>query len=413
MGRDYKREANQTEIDQMIEQIHKAMIEGCYGLSTGMDYDPDVFASQDEIIQCVATLKEHDGVYSPHWRRTGRRRNVKPGTPSVERIDGIKDCIEVCKATGVPTQIAHLADVFGTRSQGVTPPSLERAAGEATIQVIDEAIEEDLPVSFDYIPIPHNDLRNLPYLCSLFTPWIRELGSPERFSEWIQIEDYRQNVKDDLFAGKWNIRQRFSPVTNPKYWARNIVVTKYKKPEYEMRTIEEIATTRGTEQLDTVFDLIAEDTYVRANTFYRSREIEKVFLKHPTMSICLDSSVFDLTYQLKSPPYTLVKEGTFDGFISLLIKNVLEQKLLSLEEAVKKMSANAALAYKIEGRGMLKPGYHADIVLLDIDNLRVMSDNLEPRRYPKGVSYVFVNGETVVEKGKHTGARSGMVLRKV
>jgi N-acyl-D-amino-acid deacylase len=331
----------------------------------------------------------------------------------VEKIDGIKDCIEVCKATGVPMQIAHMADAFGPRAPGVMPISLERAGGEATIQVIDEAIKDGLPVSFDYIPVPHNDLRSLPYLCSLFTPWIRELGSPERFSEWIQIEDYRQDVKDELFAGKWHIRQRFSPVANPKYWARNLIVTKYKKSEYDMKNIEEIATILGKDQLETVFDLIAEDPYVRASTFYRSREIEKVFLKHPTMSICLDSSVFDHKYRLEGPPYTLGKEGTFDAFVSLLIKYVQEQKLFSLEELVKKMSANAALAYKIEGRGMLKPGYHADIVLLDMDNLRVMSDILEPRRYPKGVSYVFVNGEKVVEKGKHTGARSGMVLRKV
>jgi N-acyl-D-amino-acid deacylase len=413
LGMDYKRHATQQEIDQMIEQIHKSMSMGCYGMSTGMDYDPDVFASQDEIIQCVAALKEHDGVYSPHWRRTGRRRNVLPGTPPVERIDGIKDCIEVCKKTGVQTQIAHLAECYGIRSQGVAPPSLEKASGEATIQVIDDAIEEGLNVFFDYIPIPHYDLRTLPFLCSLFTPWIRELGSKERFAEWIQIEDYRKDVKDSLFAGKWHIRVRFSPVSNPRYWAKNVVVVKHKNSDYNMKTVEEIAKMRAADQLDTVFDLIGEDPSTRASTFYRSREIEKVFIKNPRFSVCLDSSVFDHTYQQKLPPYNLVKEGTFDGFISFLIRNVFDEKFITFEEAVKKLSTNAAKAYKLEGLGSLKPGYHADIVLLDVPNLKIMSDNLEPRRSPSGVEYVFVNGKKVVVKGKHTGAKAGKVLKKI
>ena len=412
MGADYKRHATQSEIDQMIEQIHQAMGEGCYGMSTGMDYDPDVFAAQDEIVKCVAALKGHNGVYSPHWRRTGRRRGVKPGTPTAERIDGIKDCIEVCRETGVHTEIAHLADCYGVRAKGVTPPSLETVAGEATIQVIDDAIKTGLPVTFDYIPIPHNDLRGLPYLCSLFTPWIRELGSPERLAEWLKMEDYREDIRDSLFAGKWHIRQRFSPVSNPKYWARNIIVVKHSDPEYNMKSIAEIANMLEKDPLDTMFDLITMDPYARASTFYRSRNVERVFLKYPAASICLDSSVFDHTYKKEGPPYTLGKEGTFDGFVSILIKYVREQGMLSIEEAVKKMSSNAALAYKLESRGMLKPGYYADINLIDIENLKVMSDNLEPRRYPKGIEYVFVNGEKVVEKGEHTGAKSGMVLRK-
>jgi N-acyl-D-aspartate/D-glutamate deacylase len=270
MGKDYKRHAAQAEIDQMKEHIHQAMKDGCLGMSTGMDYDPDIFASQDEIVQSVATLKEYDGVYSPHWRRTGRRRDVKPGTPPVERITGIKECIDVCRKTGVSLEIAHLADCYGPVGAGAFPASLERASAEATLETIDEAIAEGLPVNFDYIPIPYNGRRLLPYLISALTPWVREAGSVERLAEMLRMSDYRQDVKDELFAGKWHIRIRMSPVSNPKYWADNVLILKHENKEYEGKSLREISIDLEKDPLDTYFDLIVEDPWAQASTFYRS-----------------------------------------------------------------------------------------------------------------------------------------------
>jgi N-acyl-D-amino-acid deacylase len=137
-----------------------------------------------------------------------------------------------------------------------------------------------------------------------------------------------------------------------------------------------------------------------------------VFLKHPVASVCLDSRVYDKQYQNPRPPYSLPKEGTFDGFTTVLEKYVKKQDLLSIEEAIQKLSTNAAKAYKIKKRGMLKKGYFADVLVMDWDKLQVRSDSLDPRRYPQGVEYVFVNGKKTVEKGKHTKARAGKILRK-
>jgi len=271
-------------------------------------------------------------------------------------------------------------------------------------------------VTYDYIPVGSTHLRTLPYLCSLLAPWIRETGSPERLAEFLKIEDYRKDVKDELFAGKWYIRLSYNPNANP-HWAENIIVLKHKSQNYENKSISEIATMRKREQLDTFFDLISEDPYTKASVVYHhiinlSREKEKVFLKYPYASVSLDSSAYDDKYQKESPPYSLPKHGTYDGFISVLVRYVLEQKLFSIEEAIKKMSTNAAEAYNLKERGRLKTGYYADIVLLDMPNLKILSDKLEPRRYPKGIEYVFVNGTKVVEKGKHTNARPAKVLRR-
>ncbi|MFX0205222.1 MAG: amidohydrolase family protein, partial [Candidatus Hodarchaeota archaeon] len=104
MGEDYKRDATSGEIDQMVDLVHQSMREGCIGLSAGFDYDPDAFASKEEIIENVSVLKEYDGVYSPHWRRTGRRRNIKLGARPNDRVSGIKECIQVARITKVPLQ---------------------------------------------------------------------------------------------------------------------------------------------------------------------------------------------------------------------------------------------------------------------------------------------------------------------
>ena len=159
------------------------MKEGCRGFSIGLDYDPDVFASKEEVDECVAVLKEYDGIYVPHWRRTGRRQNIKMGSYSAEPIEGIKEVIDTARKTGVRMNIAHLAPGWNT----VPPmtPEIGEALGKATLKPIDEALEEGLDINFDVIP--WECWEPFPYLCSLhFTQWLRLLGSREKLVEWVE-----------------------------------------------------------------------------------------------------------------------------------------------------------------------------------------------------------------------------------
>lgn len=112
------------------------------------------------------------------------------------------------------------------------------------------------------------------------------------------------------------------------------------------------------------------------------------------------------------PPYRLPNITTYSGFPAFIIKFVREEKLFTLEQAVRKLSAAAAEAYRIKDRGVLKPKYYADITLFDLEGLKVLGDAVEPRTYPKGIEYVFINGTSVVEKGKHTGATPGKVVKR-
>ena len=109
----------------MHELIRQAMDEGCLGMTAGLDYDPDVFASQQEMIEAVAVLKEYDGVYQPHWRRTGRRRDVAVGHVPNEKITALRECIDVHKKTGVRLTFAHIST--GWNITPTPPEDLEKA----------------------------------------------------------------------------------------------------------------------------------------------------------------------------------------------------------------------------------------------------------------------------------------------
>ena len=137
------------------------------------------------------------------------------------------------------------------------------------------------------------------------------------------------------------------------------------------------------------------------------------YYTHPKGMIGLDTMVCDTEYQAKSPPYSIPGINSFAAYPIFLNKYVKEKKTFTLEEAVQKMSAMSARVHNLEGRGTLEIGGFADIVLMDLPNLKVTANEIEPRQHPEGIKYVFVNGEPVVKEGKHTGARPGRVLRRV
>jgi dihydroorotase-like cyclic amidohydrolase len=126
----------------------------------------------------------------------------------------------------------------------------------------------------------------------------------------------------------------------------------------------------------------------------------------------LDTSARDDKWESPHPPWGIPGVNTFSAYPYLYKEMVEKDKQFTIEQFVQKTSTMPAKVHNIRGRGVIKKGAFADIVLLDLKKLKVMGDALEPRKYPKGFEYVFVNGEPVVKKGKHTGARPGKVLKR-
>jgi N-acyl-D-aspartate/D-glutamate deacylase len=418
LGNDYKRESEPEEIENIKRLIKVALDEGCIGISTGLDYDPGVWASMDEINDCVRILRDYENtVYCPHWRRTGRRREVKFGETRSNKIDGIMESIKSCKVTGVPTNLAHLTPGWRLIPEG--NDMMEEMNIKASLKFIDKAIEEGHPLTFDSMPwFIRGGFSVMPYLSSILTPWLREQGGREGFSRWLSVDDYREEVKNALKEGKWFIRLAYNPNTNPQ-WAENIWVSKHANEEYVGKNVAQIAEDLDRDKLDAFFDLIVEDPDAMGYTSgtadtgnFPWKPYRALFHKHPAHALSLDQSVYDTEYQMKAPPYRMPGINAFSAFPGFLIKMVRETGLLTLEEAIQQLTTNAAKNHKLEGLGKITLGSYADITLFDLDALRITGTPLEPRQQPEGIAHVIINGEPVVKDGEQTEARPGRIVKR-
>lgn len=417
MGNDFKRHSTSEELDQMKELIHQAMKQGAIGMSTGLDYDPGVWASMSEINECVGILKEYDGVYCPHWRRTGRRRQVKFGDSRSNKVEGLLESINTCRVTGVKTNIAHLTPGWRLVPEG--NDYLEEHNIRATLKFFDDALDEGMDITFDSMPwFLRGGLDVMPYLSSILAPWLREQGSREKFAEWLKIPDYREEVVEALKMGKWYIRLAFNPNSNPQ-WAENIWISKHKEESIVGKNIAQVAAERDKPQLDTWFDLICEDPdgmgYAAGTADtgnFPWKPYRALMFQHKQGSLSLDQSVYAPSYEQKKPPYRRPGRNAFSAFPAFINKMVKDIPVFTLEEAIYKISTAAAEHHNLKGRGKITPGSAADITIFDYNGLEVISTPVEPRQHPKGIEYVIVNGEIVVNQGKHTGATPGKILKR-
>jgi len=411
MGEDYKREATPSEVSEMKELIHQGMQEGCRGLTAGLDYDPDVFATREEMNECVSVLRDYDGIYSPHWRRTGRRRNIKMGSFSAEPIEGIHEIIDTARKTGVRLNIAHLAPGWHT----VPPmtPDIGKAVGLETLKPIDDALAEGLDINFDVIP--WECWEPFPYLCSLhFTQWLRLLGSREKLAEWLKIDEFRDKAWEEIASGKLFQRLVINPCVNP-HWAENFKIVTHSHDEYAGKTLEEAAKIHEKDPWNTLCDLIILDPDSKgAHTDYRGIEAQmKQFFKHRLGTAGLDVGIMDdKDVMHRNPPYATPLPDTFSGYPKFYMRYVRDSNFLTIEEAVQKTATIPAKTFRLTDRGTLLPGAYADIVLMDMERLDHTGYPELTTTYPKGIPYVLVNGEIVVNKGVHTGSRPGAILTR-
>jgi len=192
-------------------------------------------------------------------------------------------------------------------------------------------------------------------------------------------------------------------------------VLKHKDGSLENRSIADIAEEREVDPFDTWFDLIVEDPDSEGGISRGDdpdASYHAIFYQHPASAVGLDTTVVDYKYQSDVPPWSVPGISTYSAFVGFFEKFVNNQKALKLEQAVHKTSTQAAARHNLKGRGVIKEGCYADIVLMDLPNMKVAATPLEPRIQPKGIEYVMVNGVVVVEKAKHTGATPGKVLKR-
>ena len=371
------RPATREELSAMEAAVAHAMEDGAFGLSTSLRYVPDRFASTEEIIALARVAARYGGTYITHQRDEG------------DGIDAsLDEVFRIAREARIPTQIHHLKTA-GKRNWGRMPAVLSR---------VEQARAEGLDVSANQYPWAASS-NNLDASLPL---WVREGGR----------EKLVARLKDP--ATRARARAEF-PEENPD-WSdepgSRILITRILNPalkSYEGKTVAEIARSEGKDPLDVLMDIVIAD---RANTgrvtFSMSEEDVRAALAHPLVSMCTDSGAKaeDGIYsQEKSHP------RAWGSAPRILGHSVREEKLLTLEEAVRKVTSLPASRMRLADRGILIPGMAADVVAFDPAAVRERSTYADPLHYSEGIPFVCVNGQLVVDGGRITDARPGRALK--
>jgi len=403
MGKDTKRHATKDEVAAMKAHVAQAVDEGAVGISTGMDYPPGVFAAHEEFCEVMTEAARHEVFFSPHWRRTGLREGF--GNPGL--INGLREALDVAKQANVKTQVAHLS--AGYLISPEPTPRLARVAAEETLAVVDQALADGVDLAFDVIP-NHltGGVMHQKYLATTLTPWFKDAGSFEQLAQNLRAQDLRQEIRAYLMSGKW---YPLNPNLQPT-WASGMIVNRSSVPGLDGRSIADIAAERGTDPLDTMMDILAADPRACGGPRrpYAMDEALRVFYSHPLAMVGIDTILTDETIEMTVPPYSYPNLNTFGGIARFVRLYAVGH--LGLEEGVRRLTGLPASRLGLADRGVLAEGMKADVVVLRPDEVQECEDQIEPRQYPKGYYWVFVNGVAAMADGKLTASRSGTVLRR-
>jgi len=380
-----------SELARMEELLVEAMEAGAFGLSTGLVYPPGCFAHTDEIIALCRVVSRYHGLYASHIR--GERETI---------LEAVAEAIRIGREAGVPVQISHNAPKFGAPCDAT-----------ATLRLVEEARAQGQDVTVD------NDVHTdfAPALTGALPQHIQERPAAE-IAALLQEPATRGQIREEIVLDR---KPAFGPAGLLKHgqWRRITLLHAPQAPDAVGKSVEAIARARGRHPFDVYFDLIVENGHDAEAIFdYIDEANIRILLRHPAVMICSDGQVLaPYGFLNDPPPYSPCSYGEFPG---VLERYVCDDPVLTLEEAIRKMTSFPAQRLGLMDRGVLRPGAWADVVVFDLGRIRDRATNLYPHaypfenyphRYPEGIDYVFVNGVLVVDGEQHTGALPGKVLR--
>jgi len=383
--------ATTTELERMKALLDEALLAGAFGLSTGLVYPPGCYASTEEIIALGSVVARYHGLYASHIR--GERETI---------LEAVAEAIRIGHEAGIPVQISHNAPKFGAPCEA-----------SANLRLVEEARERGQDVTVDNDV--HTDLA--PALTHGLPQHIQDRPAGE-ISALLRDPEKRSEIRKEIVEDR---KPAFGPVGLLKHgqWQRITMLHAPKSPEVVGETIQGISNERGSDPFDTYFDLIVENGHEAEAIFdYIDETNIRILLKHPAVMISSDGQVLAPYGFLNDPiPYQPCSYGEFPGVLERYVR---DEPVLSLQEAIRKMTSFPAQRLGLRDRGVIRSGAWADIIVFDLERMRDRATNLYPHsypfenyphQYPEGIDYVFVNGVMVVNGEEHTGALPGVVLR--
>jgi N-acyl-D-amino-acid deacylase len=385
------RDPTPGEMEAMKTEIKKAMEAGCLGLTTGLRYDPQSYATTEDVIELSKVAAKYGGFYTSHLRDEGDR-----GDP----VSAIEEIIRIGREAGIPVNISHfkiLAKRFWHE-------------GPRLVEMIEAARKEGIDVTADQYPYRASGTGPRAWI----PKWANE-GGLEALAKRLVDPEVAPKVQEGLVV---SMEERGGP-------GAALISTYPLDPSLVGKTIAEVAEERGEPAEEVIFDLFKEHTVKLASgeleggfgfvNFNQSPENVDLFMKNPWVAVGSDGSVH-------APDSVLSKHITaphpryYGTFPRVLGRFVRERGVISLHEAVRKMTSLPARVLGLHDRGLIAPGLWADLTVFDPETVLDGNDFTPAEatmRFPLGIDHLVVNGVVTVRDGEHTGAMAGKVLRRL
>ena len=370
------------ELDKMRAVVRQAMEDGALGVASALVYPPGFFAKTDELVALAKVVAGYDGLYISHVRSEGE-----------EIVEAVEELLTIAREAGVRAEIYH----FKAAGRENWPKF------DQVIAMVEKARAEGLKITADVYMYPAGSTG----LNASMPPWVQDGGFDASIRR-MKDPATRRRIAREMRESREGWENMYLQAGSPD----RILLVGFKSEKLKPltgKTLAEVAKMRGASPEETAMDLIVEDNS-QVGTIYFSQSEENLRKKIalPWVSFCSDSpSLAPEGVFLQSS----VHPRAYGSFARLLGKFVREEKLITLEEAVRKLAALPAENLKIDRRGMLKEGFYADVVVFDPEKITDHATFEKPHQYATGVIHVFVNGEQVLKDGEHTGATPGRVVR--
>lgn len=384
MGKSFAR-PTPAQFEEMKALVEEAMKNGAAGLSSMLAMPPGSLATTDDIVELCKVVARYGGIYVTHIRHEG-----------AGVFDAIKEAIEIGRRSGVAVEILHIkiADrmYWGRMSE--------------IVKLVDDARKQGVNVGANVYPYT----RGQNNLSSIVPPWAHEGGTAKMLARLKDAKD-RAKLKKDIREGIPGWYNHYTAVGGD--WSRMLVSA---KSVYQGLTMDRILNQRSKgkkpapDPLDELFELLVEEGgSIPAIYEHHTEKDMRLAMVQPWCSIGSDGLAYATEGPLRRGHPHPRSFGTFPRILGVYVR---QQGVLRLEDAVRKMTSQNAVKLGLHDRGLLRPGFVADLTLFDPDRVIDRATYTEPFRYSEGIEYVIVNGQIVLNAGRHTGAKPGRALRR-
>ena len=371
-----------AELEKMKSLVADAMKDGALGLSTSLQYVPARFAKTDEIVELAKIARAHGGLYATHQRSEANALDAS-----------LAEVFEIARRASIPVEIWHLKAAY-RKNWGRMP---------AVLAKIRAARASGLDVTADVYPYTAASTG----LSACLPPWAIE-GGTEKMVARLKDPATRARIKADILKDS----NEWENIYLGSGGASGVLVGSVVNRELESlqgKRVSEIAKEQGKDELDALFDIVAADRgQTGAIYFMMSEDDLRAALREPFVSVCTDSGARATDGPLAGTKSHPRGWGTYPRVLGRYVR---DEHLLTLEDAVRKMTSQPARRVGLRDRGVLREGAFADVTVFDPASVRDLATFDEPNRYPEGINYVLVNGQLEVDGGRRTNANAGRPLR--